>query len=73
MDYILAFLLALLIFLVKAAPLWIVIAIIIYIIKQPSDKKENKPDFTFEMDGKTYDAYEVEDDDTFNNAAIWDD
>lgn len=72
MDFILAILLAILIFLIKAAPLWIFILLIIYIAKQPSNKQD-KPDFTFEMDGKTYDAYEVDDDETLNSTASWDD
>jgi hypothetical protein len=72
MDVILSILLALIIFLVKGLPLWIVIFIIVYIAKLPSKTEENKPDFTFEMDGKTYDAYEVEDDDSYN-AACYDD
>ncbi len=64
MDYILAILLGLVIFLIKAAPAWILILIFIFIYKKPS--KDNKPDFTFEMDGKTYDAYK-HDDNAFNN------
>ncbi len=70
MDYIIAILLGLIIFLVKAAPAWIVILIFIYILKRPAKSEDNKPDFTFEMDGKTYEAYEKEDDDSFNAAII---